>query len=149
MRVRVAVVTGVVALFVGACGGGGGGEQLTAAEFREQADAICARYEGELDELGTPSSLEDLQQFVAKAVPIIEEGNAELSELQPPAELEEPWNRALEINREQLAVVRDLRGAVEEGDQERVEELLQQGDEASAEDDELATQMGLEQCGNE
>jgi hypothetical protein len=149
MRVPVAVVTGVVALLVGACGGGGGGEQLTAAEFREQADAICARYEGELDELGTPSSLEDLQQFVAKAVPIIEEGNAELSELQPPAELEEPWNRAMEINREQLEVVRDLRDAVEEGDQARVQELLQQGDEASAEADELATQMGPEQCGNE
>jgi hypothetical protein len=149
MRDRIAFMA-IVAAFAAGCGGGGnGGGELTAEEFREQADAICAEYEGRLDELGTPESLEDLEGFVGEAVPIIEEGNAELSELEPPPELEEQWNRLMEINREQLETVRGLQEAVEEGDQERMQELLQQGDEANAEADRLATEMGLEQCGNE
>ena len=130
-----------------ACGGGNGGDQLTADEFREQADAICAEYEGRLDELGTPQSLDEVQQYVDDAVPILEEGTAELGDLQPPDELEEDWNRAMEINREQLETVQALQQAVEDGDQAEIAELLQQADEARQESDELATQLALEECG--
>lgn len=153
MRVLRVIGPLLAVICLGACGGGGGtasgGDRLSAAEFREQADAICAEYEGQLDALGAPTSLNDLEDFVAKAVPILEEGNAELNRLRPPEELEEQWNRALEINNDQLATVRDLEEAVAEGDQGRMQELLQQGNEASAEADRLAAEMGLEQCGNQ
>jgi hypothetical protein len=135
-------------LALAACGGGNDGDQLTAEEFREQADAICAEYEGRLDELETPQSLDDVQQYVDDAVPILEEGTAELGGLQPPDELEEDWNRAMEVNREQLENVQALQQAVEDGDQAEIAELLQQADEARQESDELATQLGLEECGS-
>jgi hypothetical protein len=142
------IALSAAALVLGGCGGGdGGGEDLTADEFRQQADAICAEFEGRLDELGTPESLEDLQNFVSEAVPIIEEGNAQLQELDPPDELQEQWDQAMEINNEQLETVRDLREAVEEGDQARMQELLQAGNEANQESDRLAAELGLEDCG--
>ena len=84
---RLAWAGAVVALAAG-CGGGGDGSTrntLSAAEFRQQADAICAKYQGKLDALGTPSSLDDLKDYVDKAVPIIDNGNAELQGLEPPA----------------------------------------------------------------
>jgi hypothetical protein len=150
MRIRGVIALSAAALVLGGCGGGnGGGEELTADEFRQQADGICAEFEGRLNELGTPESLDDLQNFVSDAVPIIEEGNGQLHELNPPDELQEQWDRALEINDEQLETVRDLRDAVEDGDQARVQELLQEGDEANAEADQLAADLGLEDCGSD
>jgi hypothetical protein len=150
MRIRGVIALSAVALVLGGCGGGGGGgEELTADEFRQQADAICTEFEGRLNELGTPESLDDLQNFVSDAVPIIEEGNAQLHELNPPEELQEKWDRAMEVNDEQLETVRDLRDAVEDGDQARVQELLQEGDDANAEADQLAADLGLEDCGSD
>jgi hypothetical protein len=125
MRIRGVIAISAAAVVLGGCGGGnGGGEEMTADEFRQQADAICAEFEGRLDDLGRPESLDDLQNFVSEAVPIIEEGNAQLQELNPPDELQEQWDRAMKINNEQLETVRDLREAVEDGDQARVQELI-------------------------
>lgn len=147
MRIgRVAIVAAVVLL--AACGGGDG-DRLTADDFRQQANAICAEYEGRLDEVETPSSPEDLQRFVDETVPILEEGTAELEELRPPEELEDDWNRVMELNREQLDTVRELRTAAQEADVARVGELLQQGEEASRESDRLAAGLGLDRCGSD
>jgi gamma-glutamyl:cysteine ligase YbdK (ATP-grasp superfamily) len=82
-------------------------------------------------------------------VPILEEGTNELDELQPPEELEEDWDRAMEINREQLDTVRELQTAVEEGDQARIAELLQEAEAAREESNQLASDLGLEECGSE
>ena len=150
MRSGVAFLVLVAAVLAAGCGGGDGeGDALTPEEFRQQADAICVEFEGRLDELGAPESLEDLQGFVDDAVPILEEGTNELEQLQPPEELEEDWNRAMEINREQLDTVRELRTAAEEGDQARIAELLQEANAARQESDQLAADLGLEQCGSE
>jgi hypothetical protein len=144
------IAISAAALVLGGCGGGdGGGEEMTADEFRQEADAICAEFEGRLDDLGRPESLDDLQNFVSEAVPIIEEGNAQLQELNPPDELQEQWDRAMEINNEQLETVRDLREAVEDGDQARAQELIEAGNEANTEADQLAADLGLEDCGSD
>jgi phage-related minor tail protein len=150
MRIRGVIAISAAAVVLGGCGGGnGGGEEMTADEFRQQADAICAEFEGRLDDLGRPESLDDLQNFVSEAVPIIEEGNAQLQELNPPDELQEQWDRAMKINNEQLETVRDLREAVEDGDQAHVQELIEAGNEANTEADQLAADLGLEDCGSD
>jgi hypothetical protein len=148
MRSGIAFLVLLAAVFAG-CGGDGDDDRLTAEEFRQQADAICVDFEGRLDELGTPESLDDLQGLVDDAVPILEEGTNELEQLQPPEEFEEDWDRAMEINREQLDTVRELRTAVEEGDQARIAELLQEANAAREESDQIAADLGLEQCGSE
>jgi hypothetical protein len=148
MRTAGRLAAAIAVLALAACGGGGDGDELTADEFRQQADSICAEFEGRLDELGTPESLDDLEGYVDDAVPILEEGTNRLGELQPPDELEEDWNRAMEINREQLENVRELQDAVADGDQARVAELLQQSDEAREESNQLAADLGLTECGS-
>lgn len=80
---------------------------ISAEEFRQQADAICKQYEDRLSELGSPSSLDDLGDFVDNAVPIIEEGNNKLAKLEAPDDLSGDWDRAMELQDENLQVARD------------------------------------------
>lgn len=145
MRRGIAILAVAAASVLSACGGGDD-EQLSADEFRQQANAICTKYEARLAAIGQPTSIDELKDYVAKAVPIIEAGNAELSDLEPPDELAEQWDRAMEINDRQLETVRDIQDAVEEGDQERVQELFARGSTADEEADRLAAQMGLDEC---
>lgn len=149
MRRGLALAASVAAALVAGCGGGGGDESLSPAEFRQQADAICAKYQGQLDALAQPSSLAELKDFVGKAVPIIENGVADLDTLEPPDELADKWNRAMEINRQQLEIVHDLQDAVEAGDQAKIPDLIQRGNAASAQSTRLARELGLEKCGEE
>ena len=152
MRCGLAIVTGVAALFLAACGGGGGGggaQSLTAEEFRQQADAICKQYEDKLSELGSPSSLEDLGTFIDEAVPIIEEGNSKLSELEPPDDLSGDWGRAMELQDQNLQVARDLQKAIHDNDTARIQELVTKLDTTDAESTRLARKVGLEDCGQQ
>jgi hypothetical protein len=152
MRCGLAIATGVAALFLAACGGGGGGgsaQSLTAEEFRQQADAICKQYEDKLNELGSPSSLDDLGNFIDEAVPIIEEGNNKLSELEPPDDLSGDWARAMELQGQNLQVARDLQKAIHDNDTARIQELVTKLDTTDAESTRLARKVGLEDCGQQ
>jgi hypothetical protein len=152
MRSGLALAAGAAALFLAACGGGGGGgggQSLTAEEFRQQADALCKQYEDKLNELGAPSSLDDLGNFVDEAVPIIEEGNNKLAELEPPDELSGDWDRAMELQDENLQVARDLQQAIRDNDTARVQELVTMLDSTDAESARLARSIGLENCGQQ
>ena len=55
----------------------------------------------------------------------------------------------MELNRQQLRIVHDLQDAIDEGDQQRIPELLQQGDTANQESDQIARDLGLQECGKE
>jgi hypothetical protein len=137
----------LVAAGCGGDGGGGSGDRLSATEFREAADAICAEYDQKIQDLGEPESLEDLNAFIGRAIPIIEEGFNKLEELQPPEELEADWNRAMEVNAENLQLTKDLQAAAEDGNEERVQEILAQASQNEEETDRLARELGLQRCG--
>ena len=147
-----AIAAGAAALLLAACGGGGsggGGQSLSAEEFRQQADAICKQYEDKLSELDSPSSLDDLGDFVDKAVPIIAEGNDKLAELEAPDDLSADWARAMELQDENLQVARDLQKAIDDNDTARVQELVSKLDTTDAESTRLARKVGLENCGQQ
>jgi hypothetical protein len=133
----------------GGNGGGGDGGELSAEEFRQQADAICADYDQRIEDLGQPESLAQLNEFIDRAIPIIEEGFAKLRELDPPEELQADWDRAMELNEENLELTRELRDASEAEDQERVQEILAQAGENEQETDRLARELGLARCGED
>jgi hypothetical protein len=140
------VATGLLAP---ACGGDGGGGDLSAEEFRQQADAICAEFEAKLDAVERPASPDDVERFVNEAVPIIEEGTNELNSLQPPEEFEEEWTRIEEINEENLETIRAVQTAYEEGDLEQAQRLLQDAGRTEEEADRLAREIGLTKCGQD
>ena len=148
MRRPVALLAGALTVLLAACGGGSGQEeQLTADQFRQQADAICKQYEDRIDALGNPRSLADLGDFVERAVPIIEEGNGKLRALQPPEELADDWSRAMELQDQNLGVAKDLEQAIQDKDTPKVQELLAKLDATDAQSNRIARSMGLEECG--
>lgn len=152
MRHKLTILLGILALALAACGGGGGsgsggGTALSAADFRQQADAICAKYEQKLNDIGQPTSVSELGAFVDKAVPLIEQGNAELQKLEAPDELKADWDRAMAIQDENLQKTRDLQDAVHKNDQAAMQKLFTDLGSNQAESRRLAAKIGLQNCG--
>jgi hypothetical protein len=138
-------------LLAAGCGGdgGGGNGELSAEEFRQQADAICADFEQRLDEVEPPTSPDDIQRFVNEAVPIIEEGTGRLNDLDPPDEFQDEWDRVVEINEENLATIRSVRDALEDNDIAEAQRLIQEAGGNEEEADQLARDIGLTECGQD
>lgn len=59
MRGGVAALVGVLVLLATACGGGGNDARLSREEFESQANAICDKYQTQLNQLKSPTSLEE------------------------------------------------------------------------------------------
>ena len=148
MRCGLALFAGVLTLLLAACGGGSGEDHtLTADQFRQQADSICRQYEAKVRALGSPSSLDDLGGYVDQVIPIIAEGNGKLADLQPPEELADDWDRAMELQDQNLGVAKDLQQAIHDQDTAKVQELLQTLDETDAKSNQIARGIGLKDCG--
>jgi hypothetical protein len=153
MRFLGVTAAGCAALLLAACGGGGGSskggttEALTADQFRRQADAICRKYEDKLNELGSPSSMEELQDFVTSALPLIQEGNDELHGLPPPDELQDDWDAAMKLQDESVETMHDLDDAVRSNDLSALQTITKALDDNQAESEQLAQKLGLHNCG--
>ena len=153
MRVLAVAAAGCAVLLLAACAGGGGSsnggttEALTADQFRRQADAICRKYEDKLNELGSPSSMEELQDFVTSALPLIEQGNAELHDLTPPDELQEDWAAAMKLQDQSVETMQDLEDAVRSNDLAALQTITKSLDDNQAESEQLAQKLGLDDCG--
>ena len=131
------------------CGGDDGGEQqsLSAPEFRERASAICEKSVSQIAALGQPgSSIPQLQSFLDKSIPIIEEANSSFHDLSPPDELAEDWDEFTEIADENLEATRDLQEAVSESDAERYETLYGDLGSLNAASVRVARTLGLAEC---
>jgi hypothetical protein len=149
VRGRLAALAGGAALLLAACGGGGPSESLSPTQFRQQADAICAKYESKIEALPRPTSLDDLQRFVDQVIPLIEQGNAELGDLEPPEALADDWGRALDLQEKSLQKARELQSAIREKDDARVQQLFTELGETEDESNRIARSIGLEKCGEE
>jgi hypothetical protein len=145
MTRTIALLAATVAM--AGCGGGGGDDRLTREEFVSQADAICEEYEAKLDALGTPQNPDELADFADRALPIAEDGRAELGELRPPEELEDTYDAWLAQGDRAIRIVEDLRDAAEDGDVSEIQRIAREAETADAEANRLAEQLGFEQCG--
>jgi hypothetical protein len=129
-----------------ASGCGGGDERLSEEEFRTQANAICEEYNEKLGAIGTPESPEEIPQFVDEGIPVIEEGIAELRDLNPPEEFEEDYDAMLDETEKAIPAARDLSEAAAAGDVQAVQEAIAQGQRADEAADRIATELGLDSC---
>jgi hypothetical protein len=147
-----AILIGLVtstALTVGAGCGGDGGDRLSREELVSEADAICAEYEAELGALAEPKSLADFERLVQDAKPIVENGIESLQALNPPEDLEDEFEEWISRNEENVAAIEDLQEAVADRDEPRIQETVRQIDENEQEADELAAEIGLEDCASD
>jgi hypothetical protein len=139
------MAAGAIALALAACGGDGD-ERLSQAELREQGNAICARYDKQIDEIPVPSAVEDIPAYVTKAAPIVEREIEALKELDPPDEDQETFDQMIAEEEKTLAAGRSLGDAAEKGDDAAVEKALNEGNLASDKADEHARTLGLDDC---
>ena len=144
MRGSIAVLVGVLVLLAGC--GGGGDTRLSREEFESQANAICAKYQKQLDGLGTPSSVEEIPDLVEQALAILNKEVAEIAALDPPTDLQTEFDAMIEASSNTKAAANDLSQAARDGDQAAVQKALEEGNAASDKADQIATQLGLDSC---
>jgi hypothetical protein len=145
MRGSVAALVGVLALLAAGCGGGGE-EPLSKAEFQSQANAICAKYEKQLNALGTPSSIDEIPDLVQQALVILNKEIDEIAALNPPADLQTEFDALIEASNNTKAAADDLSQAAKDGNQAAVQKALDEGNAASDKADQIATELGLDSC---
>jgi hypothetical protein len=126
--------------------GGGGGDGLSQEEFRQQADAICEKYDKKIQALGSPQSPADIPAYVQKGIPLLRQGIAELRALNPPADVEDDYNRMLNETAKAIPAAEKLADAAEKGDTAAVQDAIREGQQADEASDELATKLKLDRC---
>ena len=145
MRVSAAALVGVFVLLATGCGGGGGA-RLSEQEFQTQANAICAKYEKQLKAIGSPASIEEIPALVDQALAILDKEIEEVSALNPPEELQSDFDEMLAATDRTKAAAAHLSEAAKAGDQAAVQKALEEGNAASKDADELAANLGLDDC---
>jgi transcriptional regulator with PAS, ATPase and Fis domain len=147
MRAAVAALVGVLVLLLTACGGGGGSDaRLSKEEFQSQANAICDKYQKQLDQLKTPTNLEEIPDLVDQALAILNKEVDEISALNPPQELQSQFDQLIAASDKTKEAADDLSAAAKSGDQAAVQKALEQGNAASKQADVLAGELGLDSC---
>jgi hypothetical protein len=127
------------------CGGGEGG-RLSQEEFQQQANAICEKYDKKIQALGSPESPADIPAYVQKGIPLLRQGIAELRALNPPAEVEDDYNRMLDETAKAIPAAEKLADAAEKNDAAAVQDAIKEGQQADDASDELAAKLKLDGC---
>jgi hypothetical protein len=139
-------LVGVLVLLTAGCGGGVSDARLTREEFESQANAICAKYQKQLDALGTPASIEEIPDLVDQALAILNKEIDEIAALNPPADMQTEFDALIEASNNTKAAADDLSQAAKDGDQAAVQKALDEGNAASDKADQIATELGLDSC---
>jgi ribosomal protein L16 Arg81 hydroxylase len=147
MRAGAVSLLGVFLLLAAGCGGGGGGgDRLTKAEFQQQANAICDKYEKQLRAISPPTSLDEIPDIVDQALEILDKEIGEISDLKPPEELQSQFDELIAQSDKTKQAANDLSAAAKANDKEAVQKALSEGNAASDKADQLAGQLGLDSC---
>ncbi len=148
MLPRVRRLALVIALALGSagCGGEGGGERLTAQEFRDQANRICTDLDKELEGLGDPGSLDELSTQLEAGREIFEDALGQLRGLRPPEDLQADYDRLLATGDDALEALSSMQEAAEDGDAEEVQQIATEAEREDQTSDEIAQGLGLDAC---
>jgi hypothetical protein len=152
-KTLVAVTLAAVAITAAGCGGSGtggsaGGDRLALADFIAQADAICKEYDAKFEALGTPETPAEAADIVRSGSSIAVEQLGKLRELAPPADVEDRINEAYTALDEQIALFDDYAEAADANDTAAVQEISGKLDALNTKADDIAAEIGLEECGN-
>ncbi len=137
---------GVFVLLATACGGGDSSGRLSKEEFQGQANAICAKYQKQINAIGNPTSLEEIPDLVDQILELLNKEIDEVSALNPPEELQGQFDAMLAAADDTKQAADDLSEAAKAGDAAAVQDALDAGNAASDKADQLATGLGLESC---
>ena len=145
MRLRPLVLAVVV---LSACGGD---DRLSEEEYREQGNAICSKYERQIDAVPEPrgDTAQEIVDYVDKVEPLAEKQVDEVRELKPPEDDQATHDEMIREAERTLDAIRDLRRAADANDPAAAREAIEQGESAGDNADALAKQLGLDACADD
>jgi hypothetical protein len=147
---RPAAVAAAGMLVLAGCGGDGdGGERLSKDEWIEQADAICAQANEDVEALEEPTALDEIAAFTDEASGISREALADLRALRPPEEDQATVDEMLDLVEQQIEIGEQIGEAAADGDQAEVQRLAAEAEPIEAEANEQARAYGLADCGED
>lgn len=138
------------AVVIAGCGDDGG-SGLSADEFRERADAICADAERQIDGLEEPTSAEGLLPFLRSGLEIQNTQLEALKGLEPPEDMTGTFDEAVALLEDQQDEITAAADRIEAGEdaQAVIQEVDPKIDEINDEADAKARELGLTVCGAE
>lgn len=135
-------------LGLAACGGGE--SELTAAEYRQQADTICAETRAALGGLEDPQTPEEVAPALRRALVPIDDQLERLDDLTPPEELTADHDRALDALTEQRGLIGEAAQAIQDGEDAATvtAQLTPELERLDGVADTAARELGLTVCGS-
>ena len=118
-------------------------------EFISDADEICKNANEDLENIDEPTTDEELAPYLNEALDLAEDVQGDLEDLDPPDDVQDDWDQYLENTQEGLDIIEDARDQAEAGDTDTAQETLQSDEveQLDEENEELANDIGLEECG--
>jgi hypothetical protein len=142
------VLTLTCGVALAACGGD---DEPSKDEFVEQADEICRDADQQLEDIDQPSTDDEIAGYLDEVLELSDEVQGDLEDLDAPEDVQEDWDAYLDNTREGIEVLEEARDQAEGGDADAARETLtgSQADELEEEQEQLADDIGFEECGKD
>jgi hypothetical protein len=130
-----------------------GDEPVALDDWAEGADELCAEADEALDDLGTPDSEdeEEMLEFVQEARDLFAQQLEDMEALGVPEDEADTVEEALGLMQDQMDLLDEAVSRMEDGESadDVFGDLMEEGDAIEADLDELAEELGLEECGSD
>jgi hypothetical protein len=144
--VRRASSLALALVFLSGCGGGGGGPALTKQQYATKADAICGKYNKQVNALGNPNNLQDLAKVADKTLPILGSAIDKLDALKPPASEKAKADQWLTQVRNLKDDLQEIRDKAKAGDTRGIQSVLPKAQDHNSKSNSLAAELGMSVC---
>lgn len=148
MKTIMLAALAIAALVAAGCGGGGGGDELSKADLAKQANAICAKYSKQGEDLGSPdlSDPKKAEDYFTKARDLASRQQDELEALKPASEVKADYEKLTKATGDATTLLGDLAKAAAAKDQQKGAELVNSLRPLSEEVDSAAKAVGADTC---
>jgi hypothetical protein len=145
VTLRPAALIALALVLLPGCGGGNG-KPLTKEEYASKADAICGKYNQQIESLANPKNLSELAKVADKTLPVLDHAIRDISKLEPPASekaLSDQWLTQVTNLKDDLQEIRDK---AKVGDMQGVQAVVPKATDHNSKSNALASQLGMSVC---
>jgi hypothetical protein len=142
---RASLIALALVVLLPACGSGSG-KALTKEEYASKADAICGKYNQQINSFANPKNLSELAKIADKTLPVLDSAINDISKLEPPASekaLSDQWLTQVRNLKDDLQEIRDQAKA---GKMAGVQAVVPKATDHNAKSNALAAQLGMSVC---
>ncbi len=142
---RALVLAGLSLLLLAGCGG----DKLSDADFRAQANKLCVAYSTRVNALSDPGGYTQLAQYAAQAHEALVVAIDGLKNLHPSDALQDDYAGWVASNDRALQRVGELEQAAKDRNDAEIQRLSAAANAEDVRADRIATRLGIAQCAND